>query len=293
MPAQTEDEEDEDSFLPPPRPPPQRSTQPTSSTTAAFSSPMKGSYKPATLPCPSYLSHSSLAATHVDIVPESSPGLVLSTPLKGFSTIGGETRLGLGSALGGRYGDDDTIPESSPIKAKRSSGGALARSRSCLFPKRKGLESSSMQQKSLALGTPQKRKRGTMPLHDEGGDEDGDTEVDGDGLTSSVLPSSVNQTPIRTRATQLTRAKTLGAMSTSTGNPSARLDFSAVRGFGGGGSWRGHGHGDGSRRSLRLDIDGEEEEARQSVKQSVENEKGKEEVETEMDIYQSLGWDDF
>jgi len=149
-------------------------------------------------------------------------------------------------------------------------------------------------QKPLVLGTPQKRKRGAVPFHDEDGDED--TEVD--GLTSSVLPSSANQTPVRTRPMQLTRAKTLGAMSTSTGNPSARLDFSAVKvvanspvkgnvggDSGSSGSWRGQ--GEGSRKILRLDVDGEEE-ARQSVKKAVNKE-----VETEVDIYQSLGWEDF
>ncbi|KAF8418035.1 DNA replication regulator SLD3-domain-containing protein [Tirmania nivea] len=298
---QTEDEdEDEDSFLPPPLPPSQRNTQSASSAAAVFDSPIDSSYKSATIRRPSYLNHSSLAAKHVDMVPESSPGLVLSTPLKGLSTVGRKTGLILGSALIGRYADDDTVPESSPIKAKRFSGSALSRSRSCLFPNM-GSELSSVQmQKPLVLGTPQKRKRAAMPFHDEDGDED--TEVDGDGLTSSVFPSSVIQTPVRTRPMQLTRAKTLGAMSTSTGNPSARLDFSAVRiaanspmkgswgdGSGGGGSCLEQ--SEGSRKSLRLDIDGEEE-ARESANKAVEKEK-ETEVETELDIYQSLGWDDF
>lgn len=283
IPPQTEDEEDEDSFLPPPRPPSQRNTQSTSSAAAVFGPPVNGSYKPPTLPGPSYLNHSSFATKHIDIVPESSPGLVLSTPLKGFSTVGRKTGLSLGSALRGRYADDDAIPESSPIKAKRS---LESRSKSCLFPPKMGLESSPMQMhKPLVLGTPQKMKRGAMPFHDGDGEED--TEVDGDGLTSSFLPSSVNQTPVRTRPMQLTRAKTFGAMPTSTRNPSARLDFSAMKvanspvkgsdgsGDGGGGSW--HGQDEASRKSLRLVV----EKARQSVEMP------------EVDFYQSLGWDDF
>lgn len=278
MPPQDEEDEDEDSFLPPNRPSQQRNTQ-----AAIFDSPIKKSNKPYPFSQPLYLSRSALLHT-ADMVPESSPGQVPNTPLKGFSTVGRKAGL----SLGARYMEDDSIPESSPIKPTRSINH-LARSRSCLFPSKPKLDDIVVRDSSplhpLIVGTPQKRKR--LPFQDD--DEDEMEKMPSSigrldaGLGSSV---SVDQTPVRTRP--LSRAATFGPSSI---NPSTRLDFSTLAVVADSPvKARGGGNRDLKMRSLRFSVNAEDEDEVVTGKPPAK--KAFAENVKEVDIYKSLGWDD-
>lgn len=178
------EEEDEDSFLPPPRPPTPHDTRP-----AIFASPVKRSYRPPNLPQAAYHIHASLAST--EVVPESSPGHVLNTPVKGGNKIGKKVGLSFGA---GNI-DEDIVPGSSPIKPTRSRSCGLLHWK----PKSLMVDSSPVQ-----VSTPLKRGK-IISSHDYDY-EDTDGELD-------------NTTP------KLQKSTTLGS---TLDVASAKLDFSMI-----------------------------------------------------------------